>query len=257
MIPIAVITPIGGPERAKYFEYWTALCRSMRLQSPGMSAPWFISSDHFTRSEWAAVKKEYPNARQNVIDPKRYDDAIHKGYPAFWKFEAANPTLNVHCMIALECDLLCDNDWSRLAYRCQTGLIHACKEPARDQFGAAIMVINRVAGYPALYERLLTTPHDGGWGTDQNIWNQMQAITEISNPNWSVEQIGRSPEEIGLPATAKGCAHPMFWNLWGKSSGEKGTTPYVWKRWEEIMGHPMPWITTSVSGKYRSIEVKP
>jgi hypothetical protein len=248
MVPVCIITPVGGVERAKYFKYWTALCRSMKEKAPGMSCPWYITSDRFTKAEWAAVLEEYPNARQWKIDRKRYEDPLHRGYPAFWKFEAANPGLGAQKVISLEADLLCDNDWSMLAYRCGEGVIHAVREPVRSQYGAAILVINRVAGYDGLYEKLLRTKHDGGWGTDQNIWNQMR-ITPIHNPDAIIER-------MGTPGSRGACTRPKFWNLWGKTKGESGTIPYVWKRWKEIMGEEMPRITSSVCGKYGSIDNK-
>lgn len=230
--PIVFASVLAGPMKIRelYFKYWQALVRSMREIAPGMSATWYIIAESFPPAFWKKVKAEYPNVAKWKIDPEEYSKR-EKGFPTFYSFEAANPGLNASRIVYLDVDQLCDGDWTKLAYGCRGGLIHMCKEPVRNQYGAAIIVVNRVAGYDGLYRRLLDTKHDGGWGTDQNIWNQMP-ITSIQNDEECIEKIAWSD--------AKGkCEHPVMWNLWMKTNTTR-VLPQVKAKWERLVGEPMP-----------------
>jgi len=226
-----------------YLRHWKVLMRSLLHRNRGLSCAFVVIHDNLTPAQQAEIRAEYHGVEFWKADPSRYrtfrgtkheelgiKEISPRTHPGFYSLEIANPdAMRARRACFLDADMVCDGPIDVLLDR--AGEVCMLREPRMPQWSGAVIV---VTPSERLYEKLLSLDHrrdvNDGWGTDQNLWNQIGPIATIPNDNtrivrWAPRGYGGGP--------------PMFWHYNAKFGQTKAQASPNSGGWDNTQDRPM------------------
>lgn len=185
MRELTFVTALAGTNWRSYYQDLVVMLRSMARVS---DLETLLTVVHDGCLEQNHI--DYLRAQRSPLDEFYVDRRIYnrhgKSKPQYLLFEAWNPdVVKSKKAVVLGCDMVFLKSWQYFLEA--MGPIRAWWETTRGCWNSGALLITKPLISSGEYHRLLSTPHDGGFGSDQRIINMLYEGNMQRHPTWVQE----------------------------------------------------------------------
>lgn len=180
---LTFVVALGGVYWRSYYQDLVVLLRSMtRVNAGDPTTVAVVHDGRINDKQIEYLKQQWPLVRATRGPSALY--AKHgKTNPKYFLFEAWNPdVVQGDRAILMGADMIARKPWTYLHEA--LGPIRAWREPARPCWNSGALLVTKPLIDIKERDKLLATAHDGNYGTDQRIINQIYGDKMQGHPDW-------------------------------------------------------------------------